>query len=113
MCLTADSHADHADSRRQKTGWGNGSAKADAVDLADKDSYHTVEILFTLFVVCLRVSALSAGDNAVHVDATKSVRGACSFLICERPVLPQISQIHADERQVDQMDLLKQMPRSR
>jgi len=28
----------------------------------------------------------------------------------ERPVLPQISQIHADERQVDQMALLKQMP---
>jgi len=51
--LTADFLADYADSRRQKTGWSNGSAKADAADLADKDSYHTVGILhFTLFVVC-------------------------------------------------------------
>jgi len=34
----------------------------------------------------------------------------CSFLICERPILSQISQIYADERQLGQMDLLKQMP---
>ena len=54
-CKTADSPADLADSRRQKTGWANGSAKADAADLADKDNYHIVEILlFMLFAVSLR-----------------------------------------------------------
>ena len=53
--LTACSPADLADSRRQKTGWANGSAKADAADLADKDNYHIVEILlFMLFAVSLR-----------------------------------------------------------
>ena len=32
------------------------------------------------------------------------------FCMCERHVLPQIAQIHAEKRQVGQMDLLKQMP---
>jgi len=49
MCKTADSLADYADSRRQKTGWTNGSAKADAADYAEKDRYHI------------------SGDTAVHV----------------------------------------------
>jgi hypothetical protein len=44
MYKTAYSLADLADSRRQKTGWSNGSAKADAANLADKDRYHTIEI---------------------------------------------------------------------
>ena len=35
---TAYSLADLADSRRQKTSWGKGSAKADATDSAEKDS---------------------------------------------------------------------------
>ena len=34
-----------------------------------------------------------------------------SFFACvKRPILSQITQIHADKRQVGQMDLLKQMP---
>ena len=37
-CKTAYSLADLADSRRQKTSWGKGSAKADATDSAEKDS---------------------------------------------------------------------------
>ena len=44
------SPADLADLRRRKTGWGNGSAKADAADLAEKDRCDIVEILpFMLF----------------------------------------------------------------
>ena len=37
------SPADLADLRRRKTGWGNGSAKADAADLAEKDRCDIVE----------------------------------------------------------------------
>jgi len=54
---TAYSHADYADLRRQKTGWGNGnrSAKADAAENADKDSYDIEGV----YGVCI-LSALSA-----------------------------------------------------
>jgi uncharacterized protein (DUF2225 family) len=52
MSLTADSLADFADSRRQKTGCSNGSAKADAADLADKDRYHIVETMLFMLFVC-------------------------------------------------------------
>ena len=57
---TACSHADLADLRREKTGWadqGNGSAKADTIDHADKDSCDIERV----YVVC----SLSAGDNVV------------------------------------------------
>ena len=68
MCLTADSPADLADLaeecsraalfRRQKTVSANVSAKADAADNAEKDSYHIVEtIQFMLFAVSLRYNA--------------------------------------------------------
>ncbi len=69
MCKTADSLADHADSRRQKTGWTNGSAKADADNLADKDRYHISGDAAVHVVCCFSAtSALSARDIAVHVD---------------------------------------------
>ena len=55
--------ADLADLRRQKTGCLNGSAKADAVDLADKDRCNIVEILpFMLFCCLSATSALSARE---------------------------------------------------
>jgi len=62
------SPADYADSRRQKTGWGNGSAKADAqISLTKTDTTQWRQCCSCCFAVCLRylrVSALSAGDNA-------------------------------------------------
>ena len=76
MCLTADSPADLADYaeecsraalfRRQKTVSANVSAKADAADNAEKDSYHIVECCSCLY--------------------NKSVREhACSFLVLSLP----------------------------
>ena len=76
MCLTADSPADYADYaeecsraalfRRQKTVSANVSAKADAADNAEKDSYHIVECCSCLY--------------------NKSVREhACSFLVLSLP----------------------------
>ena len=76
MCLTADSPADLADYaeecsraalfRRQKTASANESAKADAADNAEKDSYHIVECCSCLY--------------------NKSVREhACSFLVLSLP----------------------------
>ena len=69
MCLTADSPADLADYadecskaalfRRQKTVSANVSAKADAADNAEKDSYHIVECCL-LFIqqICMRTRLL-------------------------------------------------------
>ena len=69
MCLTADSPADPADYaeecsraalfRRQKTASANVSAKADAADNAEKDSYHIVECCL-LFIqqICKRTRLL-------------------------------------------------------
>ena len=76
MCLTAYSPADLADYadecsraalfRRQKTVSANVSAKADAADNAEKDSYHIVECCSCLY--------------------NKSVREhACSFLVLSLP----------------------------
>ena len=76
MCLTADSPADLADYaeecsraalfRRQKTVSANVSAKADAADNAEKDSYHIVECCSCLY--------------------NKSIREhACSFLVLSLP----------------------------
>ena len=76
MCLTACSPADLADYadecskaalfRRQKTVSANVSAKADAADNAEKDSYHIVECCSCLY--------------------NKSVREhACSFLVLSLP----------------------------
>ena len=76
MCLTADSPADLADYadecskaalfRRQKTVSANESAKADAADNAEKDSYHIVECCSCLY--------------------NKSVREPdCSFLVLSLP----------------------------
>ena len=44
----------------------NGSAKADAIDLADKDRFD-MAVQVTAFY--LRESALSARDNVAYVDA--------------------------------------------
>ena len=93
MCKTADSLADYADSRRQKTGWSNGSAKADAADLADKD--HIVEILpFMLFAVYLRNNAACC----IHLRDLRYVRENntqedSSFCTMNPQCLSQISLI--------------------
>ena len=67
MCLTADSPADLADYaeecsraalfRRQKTVSANVSAKADAADNAEKDSYHIVECCSCLYNKSVREHA--------------------------------------------------------
>ena len=69
MCLTADSPADLADYadecsraalfRRQKTVSANESAKADAADNAEKDSYHIVECCSCLYNKSVREHACS------------------------------------------------------
>ena len=79
MCLTADSPADPADYaeecsraalfRRQKTVSANESAKADAADNAEKDSYHIVECCSCLY------------NKSVREHACCSLLILCHFLI--------------------------------
>ena len=78
MCLTADSPADLADLaeecsraalfRRQKTVSANVSAKADAADNAEKDSYHIVECCSCLY------------NKSVREHACCSLFALCHFL---------------------------------
>ena len=75
-CLTADSPADLAEEcsraalfRRQKTVSANVSAKADAADNAEKDSYHIVECCSCLY------------NKSVREHACCSLLILCHFLI--------------------------------
>ena len=79
--------------------------------IAEKDSLVRLR-LFCGFVVCLRLSARSAGD--IGVSSVQLFEYSCVNIL---PQIPQITQrnaagLHyfADKRQLAQMNLLKQMP---
>ena len=105
MCLTADSPADLADYaeecsraalfRRQKTVSANVSAKADAADNAEKDSYHIVECCSCLYNKSVREHACCSLLVLCHFLALsfldRSLFVLCSFLMCLTAVLTEIS----------------------
>jgi len=110
MCKTADSLADYADSRRQKTGWTNGSAKADAADYAEKDRYHMVEILLFMLFLC-EIMQPAAFICVICAICERIIRKRTQSITKEEtPISLADLADHADKRQVGQMDLLKQMP---
>ena len=84
MCLTAVSPADLADYadecskaalfRRQKTVSANVSAKADAADNAEKDSYHIVECCL------LFIQQICKGTRLLFF--ARSLPFPCSFVSC-------------------------------
>jgi hypothetical protein len=116
MFLTADSPADPADYaeecsraalfRRQKTVSANVSAKADAADNAEKDSYHIVECCSCLYNKSVREHACCSLLILCHFlilssfflcsflalsFLARSLFVLCSFLMCLTAVLTEIS----------------------
>ena len=103
MCLTADSPADLADYaeecsraalfRRQKTVSANESAKADAADNAEKDSYHIVECCSCLYNKSVREHACCSLLILCHFLILSllflSLLFLCSFLMCLTAVLTE------------------------
>ena len=113
MCLTADSPADLADYaeecsraalfRRQKTVSANVSAKADAADNAEKDSYHIVECCSCLYNKSVREHACSFLVLSLPFPYSFLVLSLlvlcsflmfpCSFLMCLTAVLAFLAEI--------------------
>ena len=100
---TPMSLADYADLRRQKTVRSNVSAKADAADNAEKDSYHIVECCL-LFIqqICKRTRLLLFAHSLPFpyfflvlslLVLCSFLMFPCSFLMCLTAVLAFLAEI--------------------
>ena len=82
--------------RRQKTVSANESAKADAADNAEKDSYHIVECCSCLYNKSVREHACCSLFALCHFLAlsflARSLFVLCSFLMCLTAILTEIKE---------------------